>query len=102
MSLSMVQIDNFIETAINRLSSDVGSMSSNFYVDLRDSERQRITQSFVEQCIALCNSRGIKAERNGDGLLIHVDLQSCYLNARQSALFNTALSYTRSMHGNHL
>lgn len=102
MSLSMQQIDNFIETAINRLSSEAGTMSSNFYVDLRDANRQRITQSYVDQCINLCNSRGIRAERSGDGLFIHVDLQSCYLNSSQSELFNTAINYTRSMHGNHL
>ncbi len=77
-------------------------MSSNFYVDLRDASRQRITQSYVDQCINLCNSRGIRAERSGDGLLIHVDLQSCYLNSNQSRLFNAAISYTRSMHGNYL
>ncbi|QIZ46678.1 hypothetical protein DWV07_07145 [Dickeya zeae] len=102
MGLDMRQIDNFIETAINRLSSEAGTMSSNFYVDLRDASRQRITQSYVNQCIDLCNSRGISAERSGDGLLIHVDLQSCYLNANQSMLFNTAINYTRSMHGNYL
>ncbi len=102
MSLSMHQLDGFIETAINRLSSEAGTMSSNFYVDLRDSDRQRITQSFVDQCINLCNSRGIRAERSGDGLFIHVDLHSCYMNSKQSELFNTALNYTRTYHGNHI
>lgn len=102
MAFSMQQIDNFIETTINRLSSESGTMSSNFYVDLRDDGRQRITQNYIDQCINLCASRGISAERSGDGLLIHVNLQYCYLNSKQSILFNTAINHTRSIHGNHL
>jgi len=93
----MLTIDNFIETAIARLSSDASTMSSNFYVDLRDSDRQRITQAFVDQCIALCRSRGVSAERSGDGLLVHVDLQTCYMNASQSYQFNVSLNYARTI-----
>lgn len=100
MALSMNLLDGFIETTINRLSSESGTMRSNFYVDLRDSNRIRITQGYVDQCISLCNSRGIQAQRNGDGLIVHIDLNTCYLNSRQSELFNTALHYTRVYHGN--
>lgn len=102
MTLTMREIDDFIETAINRLSSEAGAMNSNFYVDLRGASRQRITQSYVDQCINLCASRGISAERSGDGLHIHVDLNSCYLNSNQSMLFNAAINYARSIHGNNL
>lgn len=98
----MREIDDFIETAINRLANEAGTMNCNFYVDLRNSDRQRITQSYVEQCINLCRSRGINAERSGDGLLVQVDLQCCYLNSVQSVLFNAAINYARSVHGNYL
>lgn len=104
MSLTMAQIDGFIDTAIARLSGEDAPMLSRFYVDLRTltPERQRITEKFVDQSISLCNSRGIKAERNGDGLTITINLNSCYLNPQQSANFNTALNYTRVQHGNHI
>jgi hypothetical protein len=100
----MAQIDRFIDTAIARLSSEDAPMLSHFYVDLRTltPERQRITDKFVDQSISLCNSRGIQAERSGDGLTITIHLNSCYLNPTQSANFNIALDYTRSQHGNHL
>ena len=59
MSISMQQIDSCIETTINRLSSEAGTMVSNFYLDLRSPGRQRITEKLVEQSIDLCRSRGI-------------------------------------------
>ncbi|KEZ27348.1 hypothetical protein D5S10_23285 [Pseudomonas savastanoi] len=104
MSITMRDIDNCIETTINRLSSDAGSMRSTFYFDLRTSNpgRQRITDKLADQSIALCRTRGIDAERDGDGLRVTIDLRSCYLNPSQSELFNVALGYTRSVHGNHL
>ncbi len=41
----MQQIDSCIETTINRLSSEAGTMVSNFYLDLRSPGRQRITEA---------------------------------------------------------
>ncbi|HHP0368279.1 TPA: hypothetical protein ACRZTS_005007, partial [Escherichia coli] len=102
MSISMQQIDSCIETTINRLSSEAGTMVSNFYLDLRSPGRQRITEKLVEQSIDLCRSRGIYAEREGNGLLVRVDLRTCYLNPGQAEMFNIAIGYTRSVHGNHL
>lgn len=102
MSISMQQIDSCIETTINRLSSEAGTMVSNFYLDLRSPGRQRITEKLVEQSIDLCRSRGIYAEREGDGLFVRVDLRTCYLNPGQAEMFNVAIGYTRSVHGNHL
>ncbi len=49
----MQQIDSCIETTINRLSSEAGTMVSNFYLDLRSPGRQRITEKLVEQSINL-------------------------------------------------
>lgn len=97
----MHQIDGFIDTAINRLSSASGSSVSHFYVDLR-SYQQRITQNLVEQCIRLCQSRGLSVERQGDGLIVTVDLDTCFLNPKQALFYNGALEYTRTMHGNGL
>lgn len=101
MSLTMQQLDAFIDTTINRLSSEAGTTRSSFYVNLRDLQ-QRITQNLVDNCIQLCHSRGLHAERNGDGLMVHVDLNTCFLNVHQAAAYNAALIYTRSLHGNHL
>jgi len=102
MSISMQQIDSCIEITINRLSSNAGTMDSNFYLDLRAPGRQRITEKLVEQSIKLCRSRGISAEREGDGLVVMVDLRTCYLNPSQAEMFNVAIGYTRSVYGNHL
>lgn len=101
MSLTMQQVDNFIDTTINRLASESGFTSSSFYVDLR-SFQQRITQNLVNQCMDICASRGLHAERKGDGLVVTVNLNSCFLNPSQSIAYNTALAYTRAVHGNHL
>lgn len=101
MSLTMYQIDGFIDTAINRLSSEAGSTVSHFYVDLR-SYQQRITQNLVDQCVSVCLSRGLLAERQGDGLTVTVNLNTCFLNPNQALAYNTALAYTRTVHGNHL
>ena len=99
MSITMQQIDNFIDTTINRLASESGTTTSTFYVDLR-SFQQRITQNLVNQCMEICASRGLHAERRGDGLVITVNLNSCFLNPSQSSAYNTALAYTRAVHGN--
>lgn len=101
MSLSMRDIDGFIDNAITRLASESGSTRSTYYVDLR-SYQQRITQNLVEQCTTICNSRGLKAERSGDGLMVTVDLHSCFFNPVQARAYEMALNYTRTMHGNHL
>lgn len=101
MSITMQQIDSFIDTTINRLSSESGYTDSSFYVDLR-SFQQRITQNLVNQCIEVCASRGLHAERKGDGLVITVNLNTCFLNPNQSIAYNTALAYTRTVHGNHI
>lgn len=97
----MREIDEFIDTGINRLSGPQGQLTSNFYVDLR-SYQTRITQNLENHCISLCNSRGITAQRIGDGLSITVDLNSCFLNSAQAQAYNIALSYTRNVHGNML
>jgi hypothetical protein len=101
MAITMQQLDSFIDVTINRLASEAGSTRSSFYVDLRTFQ-QRITQNLVAQCTAICASRGLHAERNGDGLVITVDLNLCFLNPNQSILYNTALAYTRATHGNHI
>ena len=101
MSLTMREVDNFIDTTINRLASESGSTSSAFYVDLR-SFQQRITQNLVNQCMDICESRGLYAERKGDGLVVTVNLNSCFLNPSQSIAYNTALNYTRTMYGNNI
>lgn len=104
MSITMQQIDACIDTTINRLSSESGRMHSSFYFNLRDQNpgRMRITEKLVAQAIDLCESRGLHVERNGDGLTVIVDLNRCSLNPRQAELFNAALDYTRSVHGNML
>jgi len=101
MSLTMREIDSFIDTTILRLASESGRTTSDFYVDLR-AYQQRITQNLVTQCTDICASRGLSAERSGDGLMIHVDLDRCVFTSTQSANYATALAYTRRMHGNHL
>jgi len=101
MGLTMHQIDGFINTAIHRLSSESGSTVSHFYVDLR-SYQQRITQNLVDQCVRLCQSRGLSSERQGDGLIVTVNLNSCFLNPNQALQYNAALTYTRTVYGNNL
>lgn len=101
MSITMSQLDSFIETAINRLSSESAPTRSAFYIDLR-AYQQRITQRLVDDAIAICASRGLNAVRNGDGLTVHVDLDTCLFNSQQTQAYNTALSYARNTHGNHL
>lgn len=101
MSITMREIDNMIDAAINRLAGENGSKVSNFFVDLRDYQK-RITQNLITQCIDACHSRGLNAERHGDGLSITVHLDHCSLNPRQAVAFSTALNYTRAIHGNHI
>ncbi len=98
----MQQIDSCIETTINRLSSEAGTMVSNFYLDLRSPGRQRITEKLVEQSIKSCRSRGIYAEREGNGLLVRVRSENVLSESGQAEMFNIAIGYTRSVHGNHL
>lgn len=97
----MQEIDGFIDTTINRLSGESGSMHSTFYIDLR-SYQDRITQRLVEDTINICQSRGLNAERSGDGLRVDVNLNSCFMNPKQAEHFNLALDHTRTMHGNHI
>jgi len=99
MNLTMRDIDLFIDTTINRLSSPNGTLHSSFYIDLR-SLQSRITKNLVEECTSMCESRGLHVQRMGDGLSVTVDLNSCSLNPRQAAEFNTALAYTRQIYGN--
>ena len=101
MSVTMRQIDNFIDAAIDRLSGEEGVSISRFYVDLRDYQ-QRITPKLVEQCVAVCESRGLSAERQGDGLHIVVNLNSCLMNENQAVAYRTALAFTRIQHGNYV
>ena len=97
-------LDQFIDTAINRLSNERGSMVSEFFIDLRAHfERTRVTQKLIDDTIALCNSRGLHAKVDSmNNLLITVHLDNCRFNPQQSAAFNTALLYTRQVHGNQL
>lgn len=101
MSLTMNEVDDFIDTAIDRLSSEEGRTVSHFYVDLR-SYQQRITLNLVDQCTKICESRGLIVDRQGDGLHVIVNLNSCLLNPRQAKDYSTALAYTREIHGNQL
>lgn len=98
-------LDQFIDTAINRLSSEHGTMVSQFFIDPRThfGDRKRVTQKLINEVIALCESRGLNATVDSmKNLLVTVNLNCCRFNPSQAALFNTALSYTRSAHGNHL
>lgn len=101
MSLNMREVDDFIDATISRLSSEDGTTRSNFYVDLR-SYQQRVTQNLIDQCTDTCTSRGLSVRRNGDGLVITVDLHTCFFNPGQAKAYQLALNYTRSAHGNHL
>ena len=101
MPLNMRDVDGFIDATIARLSSEAGTTRSNFYVDMR-TYQQRITQNLVDQCTAVCESRGLVVTRNGDGLIVTVDLQTCFFNPEQSKVYQMALSYTRSFQGNQL
>lgn len=101
MAVTNHQIDSFIDATINRLSSEQGTMVSDYYIDLRTLQ-SRITTKLVDESIAKCNARGLQASRIGDGLTIRVDLRTCVLNPAQAAGFNLALNYTRQVHGNHL
>ena len=104
MSQLMQQIDTCIYTTINRLSGEGGSMESKFYIDLfaAHPDRKRMTEKLVGESISLCQSRGISAEANGDGLMITINLNSCFMSPDQAKEFNAALHHTRSMHGNHI
>lgn len=101
MTISMKQLDDFIDATINRLSSEHGTMIGTFYIDLR-AIQTRITSKLVDQSISMCESRGLHAKRVGDGLSVTVDLQTCIMNSTQAAAFNLALNYTRQVHGNYL
>lgn len=101
MTIPMHQLDSFIDTAINRLSGENAPTHSAFYIDLR-SYQKRITQRLVDDAISACASRGLSAERNGDGLTVLVDLNTCLLNPQQTQAYNIALAYTRNVHGNHI
>ena len=101
MSLTMADIDAMIDSAIFRLAGETGSAVSTFYVDLRNYQR-RITDKLVLECISLCNSRGIHAERIGDGLSITINVDTCYLNPSQARDFTSAVTFTQSAYGNRL
>lgn len=101
MSVTMAQLDSMIDSTINRLASEQGTTRSTFHIDLR-AIQQRITQKLVDQTTSFCATRGLRAERMGDSLIVTVDLNTCFLSPAQSAAYNTALAYTRTVHGNHL
>ena len=101
MSIPTEQLDTFIDTTIQRLSSEAGVMRAKYRVDLRDIQ-QRITQPLVDKCVAQCSSLGLEAERTGDSLVVTVDLHKCVMNVAQAKAFNSALDYTRVTHGNQL
>ncbi|KOB16687.1 hypothetical protein [Xanthomonas arboricola] len=99
MAISNQQLDIFIDTSINRLSGESAPMLGRYVVDLR-SFQQRITQKLVDECIAACTARGIKAERDGASLFIGVDLARCVMNQSQALNYTNALNHTRMVHGN--
>lgn len=101
MSLTMRDIDDMIDSTILRLAGETGSAVSTFYVDLRSYQR-RITEKLVSECISLCSSRGIHAERIGDGLSITINLDRCYLNPSQARDFSSAVTFTQAAYGNRL
>jgi len=101
MSITMSQLDSFIDAAISSMSGERGTFVKSFFIDLR-SLQQRITTQLVDSSIAICASRGLRAERNGDGLVVTVNLHTAFLNPSQTIAFNTALAYTREVHGNNL
>lgn len=100
MSIPMKEIDSLIDTTINRLSGESGTMHSTFYIDLR-SYQTRITKRLVEDAMKVCQSRGLYAEQVEGGLKVDVDLSTCFMNPQQTTLFNAALNFTRAVHGNH-
>lgn len=93
-AITMREIDEMIETAITRVSTG-GPLVSVFSINLYDYQR-RITDKLVSQCISLCSNRGLEAERQGSCLQIIVNLETCYLNPRQSEYFNVSLGYARN------
>jgi hypothetical protein len=101
MSISMREVDDFIDTTISRLSSEDGTTRSNFYIDLR-SYQKRVTQSLIDECVNTCATRGLATERQGDGLIVTVNLHNCYFNPSQAKAYQIALNYTRNVYGNHL
>ena len=62
-----------------------------------------ISMQQIDSCIeTTINRLSSEAGREGNGLLVRVDLRTCYLNPGQAEMFNIAIGYTRSVHGNHL
>lgn len=98
-------IDDFIDTAIDRLSCEDGVMVSYFYLDVREifPDRQRITQNLIDSSIDTLESRGLIIERVvGTTINITVNLHKCLFNHYQSKNYSVALSYVRNTHGQHL
>ena len=96
--LTSRDIDTFIDTAIDRFSGDTMREVSKFHVDLREYQ-QRITSNLVNNCIDVCESRGLKAERNGDSLVVTVKLDSCFFSVTQANRYRNVLDYARRVHG---
>ena len=94
MSITNNQIDIFINTTINRFSSNDGPSTSCFYVDLREYQN-RITEKLVNDCISKCNARGLDAERIDDGLSVTVNLNKCTFTTSQSNMYNEAMNIRR-------
>lgn len=95
--LTMSDIDGFIATAISRFGSESTPTISDFYFNLRSG--QRISEKSVDDAIALCNVRGLEAERIDDGLVIRVNLNICRFNPSQNTAFHSTLNYVRAAHG---
>lgn len=93
--------DDFINTAIARLSSGSCEMVGYYFVDLRMvfSDRQRITQNLIENAVNVFNSRGLGVTVNGALINVTVDLNRCYLSHQQSLDFSTALTHARVVLG---
>lgn len=101
MAISDSEINICIDSVINRLGSEQATTSGKFIFNLRDYQ-DRITNKLVDDCIHKCSVRGLVAERDGDNLIVTVDLHTCVMTPLQAHTFNVALDYTRNMHGNHL
>lgn len=83
-------INDFIYTAINRLSTADPIMSSRFFFTISDiyPERQRITPNLLNEITEYLDFRNIKHSIIGQDINIYIDLSECALNVDQAKAFN--------------
>jgi hypothetical protein len=98
----MQVIDNFIDTSIDRFSSESACMVSHFFLDIREifPDRQRVTQHLIDTCISVMQSRGLNINQTtATTFNVTVNLNTCLFNHQQSMKFSVALNYVRTVHG---